>query len=64
VADAARHAGDSPLGRFLGRLPPRTPFTLDGVTAEILAGDGTVGREEAIFLFMHQFDDLYLREQR
>jgi len=64
IADAARAAGESPLGRFLRRLPPAAPFTLDEITREVLGGSGTLDREEGVFLFLHQFQELYLAEQR
>jgi spore maturation protein CgeB len=57
---AARAAGETPLGRFLGRLPPATPFTLDAVTQHILDGNGELPQEESIFLLLHQFRELYL----
>ena len=57
---AARAAGDTPLGRFLGRLPSATPFTLDAVTHQILAGNGELAQEESVFLLLHQFRELYL----
>jgi spore maturation protein CgeB len=60
---AARAAGDTPLGRFLERLPPAMPFTLDDVTHHIFAGDGELPTEESIFLLLHQFRELYLGSQ-
>jgi len=64
VADASRREGDTPLGDLLGRLPPATPFTLDGVVQGLLHRTGDLSDPEAILLFLHQFDELYVREQR
>lgn len=63
MADAARAAGDVPLGAFLRRLPPAAPFTLDDVTREIVRGTGAVGHEEGVFLFLHHFRELYLADR-
>jgi spore maturation protein CgeB len=64
LADAAAAAGDTPLGRWLGTLPAGAPFSLEQVAREIGGRQGGLAEPEAIFLFLHQFDDLYLREQR
>ncbi len=64
IGDAARADGDSPLGRLLGTLPPQTPFTLDGVVQSLLHREGDLSDPEAILLFLHQFDELYVREHR
>ncbi len=63
VGDVAA-AGDGPLEAFLRGLDPATPFTLDGVVATLAERDGALSEPEAIFLFLHQFDELYLREYR
>jgi spore maturation protein CgeB len=63
VGDVVR-GGDGELERFLGRFDPRMPFTLDRVAASLAKRDGALAEPEAIFLFMHQFDELYLREHR
>jgi spore maturation protein CgeB len=64
VADAARAEGATALGGLLRRLPPATPFTLDGVVREVIARDGDLSDPEAIVLFLHQFDEMYVREAR
>ena len=64
VRDAARVEGETALGGLLRRLPPATPFTLDGVVREVLAGEGALSDPEAIVLFLHQFDEMYVREAR
>jgi len=64
VADAARREGDTPLGDLLRRLPTATPFKLDGVVQGLLHRAGDLSDPEAILLFLHQFDELYVREQR
>jgi len=64
AADAARREGDTPLGAVLRRLSPATPFTLDGVVQGLLHRTGDLSDPEAILLFLHQFDELYVREQR
>ena len=64
VADAAKREGDTPLGGLLRRLAPAAPFTLDGVVQGLLHRSGDLSDPEAILLFLHQFDELYVREQR
>jgi spore maturation protein CgeB len=64
IGDAARVEGATPLGGFLRTLPARTPFTLDGVVQSLLHREGDLSDPEAILLFLHQFDELYVREQR
>ena len=56
--------GDTPLGRLLAKLPPATPFTLDGVVGSLLGREGEYTEPEQILLFIHQFDELYVREHR
>jgi spore maturation protein CgeB len=63
VGDVAR-GGDGELERFLGRFDPTTPFTLDRLAASLAKREGALSEPEAIFLFLHQFDELYLREHR
>ena len=63
VGDVAA-AGDGPLERFLRDLDPATPFTVDAVVATIPEREGALSDPEALFLFLHQFDDLYLQEYR
>ena len=59
---AAREQGA--LRALLERHPAATPFSLDAVVRDIGARDGDVAEEEAIFLFLHQFQELYLSEAR
>ena len=59
-----RRGGDGDLERFLGRFDPKMPFTLDRLAASLAEREGALAEPEAIFLFMHQFDELYLREHR
>ncbi len=63
VGDVAR-AGAGELERFLTRFDPATPFTLDRLAASLAKREGALAEPEAIFLFLHQFDELYLREHR
>jgi spore maturation protein CgeB len=64
VAQAARAAGDTPLGALLRQLQPTVPFTLDGVVGGLEGRTGDLSEAEAILLFLHQFDELYVREAR
>jgi spore maturation protein CgeB len=64
VADAALAEGDTSFGRFLGGLPAATPFTLNGVAGALAKREGRLTDPENILLFLHQFDELYLREHR
>jgi spore maturation protein CgeB len=64
VGDAARAEGETPLGTFLRTLPPSTPFTLDGVVQRLLHREGNLTDAEAVLLFLHQFDELYVKEAR
>jgi spore maturation protein CgeB len=64
VGEVAAGEGDTTLGRFLGELPPETPFTLDGVVAQVQRRAGELSEPEAVFLFLHQFDELYVKEAR
>ncbi len=64
VADVAREEGETPLGGLLQKLPPTTPCTLDGVVHGLLNRQGDLSDPEAILLFMHQFDEMYVREHR
>lgn len=59
---AAREAGA--LRALLERHPGDTPFSLDAVVRGITEREGDVGEEEALFLFLHQFQELYLTEAR
>jgi spore maturation protein CgeB len=63
VGDVAR-SGAGDLERFLARFDPHTPFTIDQLAASLAAREGALSEPEAIFLFLHQFDELYLREHR
>jgi spore maturation protein CgeB len=64
VAEAARTEGDTPLGRLLTQLPAQTTFTLDGLVGGLLGREGDLSEPEQILLFLHQFDELYVREHR
>ena len=64
VGDVVRGEGRSALGRFLDRFDPTTPFALDRLVASIVEHDGALEEPEAILLFLHQFDEMYLREYR
>ena len=59
---AARESGD--LRALLERHPASAPFSLDAIVRGIGEGQGAVSEEEAIFLFLHQFQELYLTEAR
>jgi len=63
VGDVARR-GDGALERFLGGLDPATPFRLDRLAASLADRAGALEEPEAILLFLSQFDELYLKEQR
>ena len=63
VGDVAR-TGDGPLEQFLAGLDPHTPFELNGLAASLADREGALEEAEAIFLFLHQFDELYLQEHR
>jgi spore maturation protein CgeB len=62
-SEASRRDGD-PLPQFLARFDPQVPFTIDSLAASLVTREGALTEPEAIFLFLHQFDELYLREQR
>jgi spore maturation protein CgeB len=64
VRDAARAEGATPLGRLLTAMPPTTPFTLDRVAQELMRREGDLSDPEAILLFLHQFDAMYVQEAR
>lgn len=64
VGEVARLESDSPLGRLLAGLPPHTPFTLPGVVAALQQRTGDLDEAESILLFLHHFDQLYVREAR
>jgi spore maturation protein CgeB len=59
---AARETGA--LRALLERHPANAPFNLDTVVRGIGEARGDVSEEEAIFLFLQQFQDLYLTEAR
>ncbi len=62
VGDVLRLQSGGALSEFLGQFPPSLPFTLERLVASIPERDGALSEPEAIFLFLHQFDELYLRE--
>lgn len=64
VGELAAEVAGTPVGDLLGRLPPDEPLSLDSVVAELQGGQGRLSEAEAIFLFLHQFDELYVREHR
>lgn len=64
VGDIVRAHADTALGRFLTRFDATMPFTLDRLVGSIVDHEGALEEPEAIFLFLHQFDDMYLREHR
>jgi len=63
VGDVVRR-GEGALERFLARLDPAMPFTLGRLAASLAERAGPLAEPEAILLFLHQFDELYLREHR
>lgn len=63
VGDVARGGGEG-LAPFLAHFDPQTPFTIDRLAASLANREGALSEPEAIFLFLHQFDELYLREHR
>lgn len=64
AADVARADTESPLGRLCAELPPATPFTLAGLTGALAGREGDFTDAEAILLFLHQFDEMYVRDAR
>lgn len=52
------------LRSFLERMDGRQPFTIDSIVRSVPERVGPLEEAEAIFLFLHQFDELYLREAR
>lgn len=64
AGDVARQEAGSPLGTFLRTVPAATPFTLDGLVQRLLRREGDLSEPEQILLFLHQFDELYVREAR
>ena len=64
AADIARLEGESSLGQMLRRVPATTPFTLDGLVGALQDHEGDIDDPEALILFLHQFDDLYVKEHR
>ncbi len=63
VADV-REEAEGELARHLARYTDTTPFTIDDMIRTIPDRHGPLEDPEAIFLFLHQFDDLYLTEHR
>jgi spore maturation protein CgeB len=59
---AARESGS--LRRFLERYPAEQDFALDAIVRDVVEGEGALQEEEALFLFLHQFQELYLGEAR
>jgi hypothetical protein len=52
------------LREFLERMDGHLPFTIDAIVRSVPEREGALADAEAIFLFLHQFDELYLREVR
>lgn len=63
VREAKENASGT-LRNYLSRFPDRTPFTVEEMIRTIPDRSGALEDAEAIFLFLHQFDDLYLTEHR
>lgn len=63
VGEIAREAPPA-LGTFLARLAPTTPFRLEDIARSVPERRGPLLEAESIFLFLHQFDALYLQEYR
>jgi spore maturation protein CgeB len=63
VGDVAQR-GNGNLERFLGQLDPATPLSLERIVASIPERKGALQEAEAIMLFLHQFNELYLTEHR
>lgn len=59
---AARESGA--LRALLERQPESAPLSLDAIVRGIGEGSGAIAEEEALFLFLHQFQELYLSEAR
>src|SRR5262249_61085990 len=64
AAHVARADAHTPLGRLCAELPPATPFTLGGLTHALAGRDGDFSDAEAILLFLHQFDEMYVPDAR
>ena len=52
------------MGPYLQRFDSNLPFTLDAVVSQLVGREGPLEEPEAILLFLHQFDEMYLREVR
>ena len=59
---ALAHEAPEPLASWLASLDPEAPLSLDGLAAEIAAGEGDLSEAEGVVLFLQQFRDLYLGE--
>lgn len=59
-----RAAASGPLSEYLEHFTDDRPFTLGEMVRRIPEGDGPLSEPEALFLFLSQFDDLYLAEYR
>lgn len=57
-------SAEGPLRDFLSKMDGRLPFNIDAVVRSVPERVGALDEAEAIFLFLHQFDELYLREAR
>lgn len=59
-----RAVASEPLSAYLAHFSDDRPFTLGEMVRRIPEGDGPLSEPEALFLFLSQFDDLYLAEYR
>jgi spore maturation protein CgeB len=64
VGEVARAEGATALGGLLRRLPSQAPCTLDGIVRGLAHRNGDLSDPEGICLFLHQFDEMYVRERR
>lgn len=64
VGDVVRTRSADTLGTFLARFDPAMPFTLERLVGSLADREGPLEEPEAILLFLHQFDEMYLREYR
>ena len=65
VGDVARAAATATARALPRPLRPRRRRSRSiGLAASLADREGALAEPEAIFLFLHQFDELYLREHR
>lgn len=63
VGDARKEASGA-VADYLARFDDATPFTLAEMVRPIPDAEGPLSEPEALFVFLQQFDDLYLSEYR